>query len=100
MGETPQKEMQRPAVSTTNQAKPARLAQSVERETLTQGLQSQGCGFDPHVGLNSRRTINSIFFRAVCFFFFSFCGGRPEVSGAGNKKLFCWVVGQSGRCWG
>ncbi len=46
----------------------ARLAQSVERETLeeTPGISSgvkssQGCGFDPHVGLNSRRNLALLF---------------------------------------
>ena len=37
----------------TNSAKSARLAQSVERVTLTLlNRSSQGCGFDPRVGLN------------------------------------------------
>ena len=43
----------------------ARLAQSVERETLKESPSSQGCGFDPHVGLNSRSSIGLYLFRSL-----------------------------------
>ena len=42
--------LQQHAIGPDARAKHARLAQSVERETLT-STRSQGCGFDPRIGL-------------------------------------------------
>ena len=60
--------------TTTTEA--ARLAQSVERVTLTDLLLkmsiSQGCGFDPRVGLNPQHLHRSIFFDPWTLIF-SFC---------------------------
>ena len=71
----------------------ARLAQSVERETLIHLRLSQGCGFDPHVGLNSRSSIGLSF----CLFFFLFLlvlGWEPFLSHfCFFCSLFCfWAV--------
>ncbi|CZS73640.1 unnamed protein product [Fusarium graminearum] len=41
---------EQPAASISTITSHARLAQSVERETLT-STRSQGCGFDPRIGL-------------------------------------------------
>jgi hypothetical protein len=66
----------------------ARLAQSVERETLSiHGLKnrldpaSQGCGFDPHVGL--------LFALAASFFILNRCYGIFCASPPACREMRC-----------
>ena len=92
----------------------ARLAQSVERETLTRVHTSQGCGFDPRIGLflyypfyDWTRSFFALAIRDSVTqgsFFWALCCQPPgcllSILMSGTPSLRDWIMEtRAARCW-